>query len=344
MPGGTLQQISQLFERAMLYLIAAAIVLGIMFGLSAPHLTTGLKIYINFTLFLMLYPMMVGTRIDEIVQAAKNLPAVSWSVVFNFVVSPLIGFVLAVTLLKGSPSLAAGLLLLSAAPCAGMVVSWTGLAKGNVPLSLVIVALSLTISIVTIPLTMLILGGSLITVDAASIFKGTLFVILIPLLAGDITRRIIIAVKGKTGFQSVRPILPPLSMLGMFMIIFISVAMGTPRILAQWQLVLLIIPALVLFYLLQMTLSIGLTLRLGFSHHDSAAIIYSVAGKNIPLAIGLASQFFSPLTVTMLAINPLIQAPTMAWFLGWSKRHWELSDNQSVPVAEQRKINERSTP
>lgn len=330
MSATALQSVARFFDRAMLYLILASIVLGLAFGLALPGHTQGLKAYINFTLFLMLYPMMVGIRVEQITKAAKNLRAILWSVLLNFIVSPLIGFLIARTLLVHTPALAVGLLLLSATPCAGMVAGWTGFARGNVPLSLVIVALSLTLSIVTIPLTMLVTAGSLVAVDAAAMFKGTLLVILLPLVAGDLTRRAIIAARGEPGFQAIRPLLPPLSMLGMFSIIFISVAMGAPKIVAQWHLILLIVPALVLFYVLQMGLSIWLAPRTGFAPREAVALVYAVVGKNVSLAVGLATHFFSPLTVTMLAINPMIQAPAMAWFLRWSTRHWDLPKDDGV--------------
>ena len=61
-------------------------------------------------------------------------------------------------------------------------------------------------------------------------------------------------------------------------------------------------------------------LQAGLSGKDIIAVTYAVGGKNISLALALAAQFFSPLTVVMLAINPLNQMPAMASFLRWSAR------------------------
>ena len=74
------------------------------------------------------------------------------------------------------------------------------MAKGNTPLALLIVAFSLVLSIVTIPLTMRILAGTIVIVDTLYLFRGTFLVILIPLVLGDITRRLIIRWSGQTGF------------------------------------------------------------------------------------------------------------------------------------------------
>lgn len=315
-----LQRIAKFFDRYMMALIALSILAGATVGWFAPEYARGLKVYINLTLFLMIFPMMVGIRVEEMVKAVKNLRSISLSLLLNFVISPLIGYLVVRVAFGGHPDFAVALFLLSVTPCAGMVAGWTGFAKGNVALALVIVALSLTLSIFTIPVSMLILARSLISIDALAMFKGTVLVILIPMIAGDITRRLIIKAKGEPGFMNIRPILPPLSMLGMFGIVFISVAMGAQRIVSIWQSIFIIVPALLAFYALQFIVSVWLAGRMKFPARDEIALIYSVTGKNISLAIGLASQFFSPLTVVMLAVNPLIQMPVMTWILRWSPR------------------------
>jgi ACR3 family arsenite efflux pump ArsB len=313
-----LQGIAKFFDKNMMYLIALSILSGVAVGWFAPEFSKGLKAYINLTLFLMIFPMMVSIKVEEMVKAFKNLRPISLSLLLNFVISPLVGFLVALAAFRGHPDFAVALFLLSVTPCAGMVAGWTGFAKGNVALALVIVALSLTLSILTIPVSMLILARSLISIDVVSILKGTVLVILIPMIAGDITRRLIIKAGGEQGFVNIRPLLPPLSMLGMFGIIFISVALGAPRIVSVWHSIFIIVPAILAFYILQFAVSVWLARSLKLPAKDEIALIYSVTGKNISLAIGLASQFFSPLTVVMLAINPLIQMPIMAWILRWS--------------------------
>jgi len=314
-------KVNQFVEKNMMYIIASSIILGVIFGLYFPALTPALKPWIPVTLFLMLYPMMVGIQVEQLTQAAKNSKTILWSVLLNFIISPLLGFAVATVFLGHTPPFAVALILLAATPCAGMVVGWTGMAKGNTPLALVIVSLSLVLSIITIPLTMRLLAGALVTVDVYALFKGTFLVILIPLVLGDMTRRLIIRRAGQAGFMKIKPMLPPLSMLGMVAILFISLALGADKIIAQWHSIFIILAAIVTFYLVQLVFSVWLVRRVGMNNADSIALIYSVVGKNVSLAVGLASQFFSPLTVAMLAINPLIQAPLMAWFLRWSNQH-----------------------
>lgn len=306
-------------ERGMLPLILLSVAAGFILGYFFPDVTPGLRRYIGLTLFLMLYPMMIGVRVDQLGRAVRSIRIISWSAVLNFVVSPLLGFVLARVFLDQSPALAVALILLSATPCAGMVAGWTGMARGNVPLAMVIVACSLVLSIVTIPLTMLLLAGTLVPVNPAVIGKATLLVILLPLIAGDVTRRLIFRLWGEAGYQTIRPLLSPVSMLGMFSIVVISVSMGTPGLLVHWSSLLLAFPALFLFYGIQAVVGVRLARRVKLKRPDQTALVFSVLGKNISLAIGLAVQFLPSVAVTLLAVNPLIQAPAMTVFLRWSR-------------------------
>lgn len=315
----TVGAVARFFERGMLPLILLSVAAGFCIGYFSPGATPGLRRYIGLTLFLMLYPMMIGVRVDQLGRAVRSLRIISWSAALNFVVSPLLGFVLAGVFLNQSPPLAVALILLSATPCAGMVAGWTGMARGNVPLAMVIVAFSLVLSIVTIPLTMLLLAGTLVPVDPVAVMQATVFVILLPLIGGDLTRRFIIRVWGEAGYQSIRPLLSPLSMLGMFSIIVISVSLGTPGLLVHYASLLLAFPALVLFYGVQTMAGVRVARRIKLETADLPALVFSVLGKNSSLAIGLAVQFLPPMAVTLLAANPLIQAPAMALFLRWSR-------------------------
>ncbi len=319
-------KIQRIVEKWMLYIIASSIILGILFGFYFPLQAALLKPWIPATLFLMLYPMMVGINLEQLARAAQNKKIIRWSIIFNFIVSPLLGFLIAALMLRSNPAFAVALILLAATPCAGMVVGWTGLAKGNSALALVIVAMSLLLSIITIPLTMRLLAGTLVTVSIMELFKGTFLIIVVPLILGDLTRRIIIRRSGQPGFLKVKPLLPSLSMLGMFSILFISLAIGADNIIAHWKSIFIIFAAVLVFYLLQVTLALLLVRRTGIATADGIALVYSVLGKNISLAVGLAANFFSPLTVAMLAVNPLVQAPFMAWFMRWSMRHWSVQD------------------
>jgi len=311
----SLQKAAKVIEVNLVLVVLLSIVVGVAFGWAFPAEAKGLKSYTTLTLFIMLYPMMTGLRIEEVGKAMMNLKLISLSMLFNFVFSPLLAALLAYLFLHNRPDFAVGLILTGTVPCAGMVAGWTGYAKGNVALALVIVALSLLISIVMIPIWMPILAGVYVQIDALGMFKQILLTVVVPLILGDLTRRVIIRKWGQKGFGEVRPILPGLSMLGMYIIVFISMAMEANNVLHNPQYFVIILIPLTVFYALLFSSSVLFSRWAGFNYEDMVAFAYGVAGKNISIALALATIFFGPLTVLVLALKPVIQISFMAIFL-----------------------------
>ncbi|MGC8809410.1 MAG: arsenic resistance protein [bacterium] len=322
-----LQKISQGLESNLILFIVFSISVGIAFGWLFPKQSANLKNYTPIVTFVMLYPMMIGLRIEEVGKAAANLKLISLSMVFNFAFSPPLAAGLAYLFLHNRPDFAVGLILTGTVPCAGMVAAWTGYAKGNVALAMVIVALSLLISIVMIPIWMPVLAGVYVQLDAWAMFKDILIVVVLPLIFGDLTRRLILRFKGAQTFQQIRPILPGISMLGMGMIMFISMALEAKTLVKNPQYFIIVFFPLAVLYALLFISSALFSKLARFSYEDMIAFSYGVAGKNISIALALATIFFSPMTVLVLALKPIIQIIFMTTFLRlspWLKKNYFL--------------------
>jgi ACR3 family arsenite efflux pump ArsB len=323
-----LQKISKGMESKLILFIIFAILAGVTFGWLFPNAAQGLKGYTPLVLFIMLYPMMIGLSIEQVGKAAANLKLISLSMIFNFVLSPPLAAGLAYLFLRNRPDFAVGLILTGTVPCAGMVAAWTGYAKGNVALAMVIVALSLLISIVMIPLWMPVLAGVYVQLDAWAMFKDILIVVVVPLILGDLTRRLILRFQGPETFQQIRPILPGVSMLGMGMIMFISMALEANNLVKHPQYFLIVLVPLACLYAIVFTGSVLFSKLAKFSYGDMIAFSYGVAGKNMSIALALAAIFFNPMTVLVLAIKPIIQIAFMTAFLRlspWLQRNYFLS-------------------
>lgn len=317
---GCFSKISKSMESNLTWIVSASIIAGVAFGSLFPSQAKGLKAVTTLALFVMLYPMMIGLRIEEVGKAVSNLTLISLSLLFNFLLSPLLAAGLARLLLHDRPDFAVGLILTGTVPCAGMVAGWTGYAKGNVALALVLVALSLLVSIPLIPIWMSVLGGMYIAVDAWAMFQDILVAVVIPLILGDLTRRAIVRSKGPQGFQQIRPILPGTSMLGMYMIVFISMALEATNLIQHPEYFVIILIPLGLLYTTLFAASVAFSKLVRFPYEDMVAFSYGVAGKNISIALALATIFFSPLTVLVLALKPVIQIAFMTLFLRLSPR------------------------
>jgi len=317
---GFLQGVSKKIEDNLVLLVILAIILGVTFGWAAPTAAKGVKSLSTVALFIMLYPMMIGLRIEEVGKAVKNIKLISASMIINFVLSPLVAALLAFVFLHSRPDFAVGLILTGSVPCAGMVAGWTGYAKGNVALALVLVAASLLIAIVTVPISMSLLAGIYVDIDALALFKDILLTVGVPLVVGNLTRRAIVHWWGNEGFQKVKPILPGASMLGMYLIVFNSMALEANNVVHHPLYFLIVGVPLAIFYLLMFSAAVGLSRWLNFGYKDMVAFSYGVAGKNISIALAIATTFFSPLTVLVLALKPIIQIGFMTLFLRLTAR------------------------
>ncbi len=120
--------------------------------------------------------------------------------------------------------------------------------------------------------------------------------------------------------MKLKPILPGISMLGMYSIVFISIAIESRTIVQNPDYFLVILAPLGLFYASIFLGAVGLSHLVRFSYEDTVALAYGTAGKNISIALALASLFFSPLTVFVLALKPIIQIAFMAGFLRLTPR------------------------
>jgi ACR3 family arsenite efflux pump ArsB len=180
---------------------------------------------------------------------------------------------------------------------------------------MVIVVISLLVSIVAIPIWMPILSGVYVQLDALAMLEDILITVVVPLILGDMTRRLIIRWRGHDTFHLIKPILPGASMLGMYVIVFISMALEAENLLNNPQLFLVVFVPLGLLYLILFGAAVLFSKISKFSYENMIAFTYGVAGKNIAIALALATIFFSPMTVLVLAIKPVIQIAFMALFL-----------------------------
>ncbi|MCD6444882.1 arsenic resistance protein [Candidatus Bathyarchaeota archaeon] len=312
---------SQFIRKYLPIFVSLSIVLGLIAGKLFSETVGSLKSFIPITLFLMLYPMMINVKIEEIKYALTNFKIVASAVLMNFVISPLLGALFAHIFLGNlNPQLLAGFILILTVPCSGMVVAWTGFAKGRIETALSIVALSFILAIFLIPLWMLILVGSYIEVDFWMMFQKLLVMIVLPLIAGLATRKFLIRKIGVKRFLEITPIFPAISCLGMYAIVFIAMALQSKIILANPSYILMIALGIISVYSILFIISILYSKFVGFNYRDTIALGYAVTAKNNSITIALAITTFGGLSVVPPAFATIIQILMMLIILRLATR------------------------
>jgi ACR3 family arsenite transporter len=282
--------------------------------------TGGVGTVTTVAVFAVIYPMMVNLRLEALAKAGRNMRALGLALVFNFVWAPLIGYALARTFLH-DPLLALGFLLVMVVPCSSMSIAYTGLAGGDVELSTVIVGASFIVVAVAVPAWMTVFAAGYHTaLPLHAMLMSIATVLLAPMLAGWVTRRIILARRGPGGLGRLQPVFSAASMLAMFTIIFLIFFAKAQMIIDRWPTVLLLLVPNALFIAISLTAATWADRRLGLSYAEHMAVVFASTGKNNGTAIAIAATAFSPLVAVPAATMPIFQVILMIGYLKMAPR------------------------
>jgi len=242
----------------LIYLILASMALGLANGYGSQ--TSFLKPLVLPILLLMVYPMMINIKIEEVAGAFKDFKPVMLSLIINFLLMPALAWGVAHVFFQDNPVYAVGLYLIALLPTSGMTAAWTGMAGGNLNTALVIIAVNLLLSIFLLPPYLKNLVGASVPFDPWHIFQQLMYIVAAPMAAGDLTRRLIIRKKGMAGFKKIKPHLSGVSSLGVILIIFVAMSLKANRILGDLGSAGLTLAPLVLFYAVSIAMGVLLAL------------------------------------------------------------------------------------
>lgn len=309
-------------KRNLSYLIVIFITLGLLYGyFSKPSY---LKSYVSAVLFIMIYPMMINLKVTDVFKSLNNIKPLLLSIVINFIISPIAAFILGKLFFSNEPALLMGIILIGLIPTSGMTASWTGLAKGNLQLSLVMISVNLLLSIFMIPIYLKIFLGQIVVIETIVILKSLLKVVIIPLILGDLTRRLIIKGFGMKTYNEIKPNLSGVSSLGVLMIVFIAMSLRSKTIIGRPDLVLISIVPLIIMYILIATISHLIGNKV-LNNKDRTALVYSTAMRNLTIALGLSlSSFGESLAVFLIAIGYIVQLPIAAFYMKFISKYGKL--------------------
>ena len=284
----------------------------------------GVSVPIAIGLFWMMYPVLAKVRYETVGRHARDTRLLGTSLVLNWVIGPILMFVLAWTFLADMPAYRNGLILIGLARCIAMVLIWNSLARGSNDLAAVLVALNSVFQILTYS----VLGwffltvlpdwfgfpGAALDVSMWEIARSVLLFLGLPLLAGYLTRRVLVARRGAAWYDGVfMPRFGPTALMGLLYTIVLMFAMQGDRILELPMDVLRIAIPLVVYFIVMFGLGLLISKRLGFNYQASASLAFTAAGNNFELAIAVAIGTFGLASGEALAavVGPLIEVPAL---------------------------------
>lgn len=305
--------------------IPIILILGFFAGLTLN--TTFLKDYILLFTFLMIYPTMIGFKLKEAVDFS-HIRVVIGSAVLNFIVIPLIAFIFGKIFLADNPQTFAGIIMISLFPTSGMTISWTMLNKGNVPAAIKITAISLILGSFLAPLYLYFALGTMIEVKIISTFITIAQIVVMPMILGNITYKIILKYYSVDHFnKKIKPFFPAVSVWAMLFIIFTSISMKAKVILNKPEQLISTILLLILFYIINFGLS-TLVVKKFYNQSDGYALVYGTVMRNLSIALGLAIASFGPDTALIITLAFILQVQSAAWYGKLSSKYgWLRSKN-----------------
>ncbi|RZK71758.1 ACR3 family arsenite efflux transporter [Chryseobacterium gregarium] len=319
-------------DRFLTLWIFFAMLLGVGLGYFFPNISTvtnslsvgTTNIPLAIGLILMMYPPLAKVDYSLLPMAFKDKKVMSVSLLLNWIISPILMFVLAIIFLRDEPDYMIGLILIGLARCIAMVIVWNDLAKGNREYAALLIALNSIFQLVFYSFYVWLfinvlpqklgLGNFNVAVPMKDVAESVFIYLGIPFITGFLSRYFLIKLKGKDWFN--RKFIPAISPVTLYALLFTIVLMfslkGDKILELPLDVVKVAIP-LVIYFVLTFFISFFISKALKVPYDKNASIAFTATGNNFELAIAVAIAVFGIHSSQAFVgvIGPLVEVPVL---------------------------------